>query len=90
MEWAEGLVYIYTNRKFLQTQLGTNPITCEKNMLFEYYMSAVSLNLNKGNTSKDDPLVSNEEKDQHEPLEFPVDDPSKDLSFSKLLIDVSI
>ncbi len=88
MEWAKDLVYIYT--KFFQKQLGTNPMTCKKNILFEYYMFDVNLNLDKGNTSKDDPLVSNEREDQHDPLELPTDDPSKDLSFSKLLIDVSI
>ncbi len=81
-------MYIYT--KFLQKQLGTNPMTCKKNILFEYYMFDVNLNLDKGNTSKDDPLVSNEREDQHDPLELPTDDPSKDLSFSKLLINVSI
>ncbi len=90
MEWVKDLVYIYTNRKFLQKQLGTNPMTCENNMLFEYYMFDVSLNLDECNTSKDDPLVSNEEEDQHDPLESPINDPSKDLLFSKLLIDVCI
>jgi hypothetical protein len=90
VEWVEDLVYIYTNRKLLQKQLNTNPMTFKKKILFEYYMSNVSLSLDKGNTSKDDPLVSNEEEDQHDPLEFPTNDPPKDLSFSKLLIDVNI
>jgi hypothetical protein len=59
-------------------------------MLFEYYMFDVSLSLNEGDTSKDDPLVSNEQEDQHDPLELPTNDPSKNLPFSKLLIDISI
>jgi hypothetical protein len=59
-------------------------------MLFENYMFDVLLNANKGGTSKDDPLLLNEEDNQHDPFEFPITDSSKDFSFSRLLSNVSI
>jgi hypothetical protein len=44
-------------------------------MLFENSMSNVLLSLDRGGTSKDDPLVSNEEENEHDPFEFPINDP---------------
>jgi hypothetical protein len=53
-----------------------NPTTWyKKNMLFENSMSNVLLSLNRGGTSKDDPLVSNEEENQDDLFEFPINDP---------------
>lgn len=59
-------------------------------MLFENSMFDVLLNLNKRGTSKDDPLMLDEENNQHDPFEFPTNDPSKDFSFSRLLSNASI
>ncbi len=70
---------------------GANPTTWyKKNMLFENFMFNVLLNLDKGGTSKDDPLMLNEKDNQHDPFEFPTNDSSKDFSFSRLLSNASI
>jgi hypothetical protein len=53
----------------------------DKNMLLKDFMSNVSLSLDGGDTLEDDPLVLDEEEDQHEPFEFPIDAPSKDFCF---------
>ncbi len=45
----------------------------KKHRLFEDSMFDVDKSLNKGNTLKEDPLVSNEDEDQHDPFEFPND-----------------
>ncbi len=45
----------------------------KKHMLFEDSMFNVDRSLNKGNTLKEDPLVSNENEDRHDPFEFPND-----------------
>lgn len=84
-------MHIYTNNKFMWKGLSDNPITWyEKIMLYEDFMSDVEGSSNKGNTSKEDLLMSNEDDDQHDPLKFPNDNPSKDLLFSKLLSNASI
>jgi hypothetical protein len=56
---------------------GANPTTLyKKNMLFENFVFNVLLSSDKGGgTSEDDPLVSNEEKNQHDLFEFPTNDP---------------
>jgi hypothetical protein len=59
-------------------------------MLYENFMFDVEGSLNKGNTSKENLLMSNEDNDQRDPFKFPNDHPLKDLLFSKLLSDVSI
>jgi hypothetical protein len=59
-------------------------------MLYEDFMSDVKGSSNKGNTSKENLLMSNEDNDQHDPFEFPNDDPSTKVLFSKLLSNVSI
>jgi hypothetical protein len=53
-------------------------------------MFDVLLNSNKGGTSKDDPLMLDEEDNQHDLFEFPINDPSKVFSFSRLLSNASI
>jgi hypothetical protein len=71
--------------------LNDNPIAWyEKNMLYEDFMSDVEGSSNKGNTSKKDLLMSNWDNDQHDTFEFPNDDPSKNLLFSKLLSNARI
>ncbi len=66
---------------------GANPTTWyKKYMLFENFMFDVLLNSNKGDTSKDDPLMLDEKKQPMWPFEFLTNDPSKDFSFSRLLV----
>ncbi len=61
-------MYIYTNNNLLQERLGVNPIAYnEKNMLSENFISYVDKSLNKKNTSKEDPLVSYEDKTNMSP-----------------------
>ncbi len=56
LEWAEILVYIYINIKFLQKQPNVNPTTWyEKNMLSKFFMFNVEKNEHEGNTLEDDP-----------------------------------
>jgi hypothetical protein len=50
-------------------------------MLLNDFMSNVSLSLDGGDTLEDDPLVLDEKEDQHDPFEFPINDPSKDFCF---------
>jgi hypothetical protein len=50
-------------------------------MLLNDFMSNVSLSSDGGDISEDDPLVLDGEEDQHDPFEFPIDDPSKDFFF---------
>jgi len=45
----------------------------KKHRLFEDSMFDVDKSLNKGNTLKKYPLVSNEDEDHHDPFEFPND-----------------
>jgi hypothetical protein len=59
-------------------------------MLYEDLMSNVEGSSNKGNTSEEDILMSNGDNDQHDPFEFPNDDPSNNLLFSKLLSNARI
>jgi hypothetical protein len=55
---------------------GANPTTWyKKNILFENSMFNVLLSSNRGGTLEDDPLVSNEEKNQHDFFEFSTNDP---------------
>ncbi len=55
---------------------GAYPTTWyKKYMLFENFMFNVLLSSNKGGTSEDDPLVSNEEENQHDLFKFPTNDP---------------
>jgi hypothetical protein len=53
----------------------------DKNMLLNDFMSDISLSLNGGDTLEDDPLVLDEKEDQHDPFEFPINDPSKYFCF---------
>jgi hypothetical protein len=46
--------------------------------------------LDKCNTTNEDLLMSNENKDQHDPFEFLANDLSKNLPFSRLLFDANI
>jgi hypothetical protein len=63
------------NSKIRRTN-GANPTTWyKKNMLLENSMFNVFLSLDRGGISKDDPLVSNEEENQHDIFEFPTNDP---------------
>jgi len=50
-------------------------------MLYEDFMFDVEGSSNKGNTLKKDLLMSNEDNDQHDPFEFPNDDPLTNLLF---------
>jgi hypothetical protein len=50
-------------------------------MLLKDFMSNVSLSLDGGDILEDDPLVVDEKEDQHDPFEFPIDDPSKNFRF---------
>lgn len=79
---CEDLVYIYINNKLMWKGLSDNPIAWyEKNMLYEDFMFDVEGSSNKGNTLKKDLLMSNEDNDQHDPFEFPNDDPLTNLLF---------
>jgi len=70
---------------------GANPTTWyKKYMLFENFMFNVLLNSNKGDTSKDDPLVLDENNNQHDPFEFLTNDQSKHFSFLRLLVNTKI
>ncbi len=84
-------MYIYTNNKFLRKQLGVNPATWyEKKMLFKNSMFDVDKNTDESDTSDKDPLVSNENKDQHDPFEFPNDDNLNNILFSILLSNATV
>ncbi len=59
----------------------------KKNMLFKDFMFDVDLNSNGNDTSEDNPLVLDEEEDQHDPFEFPTNKfPSKDFHFQDYYI----
>jgi hypothetical protein len=59
-----------------------NPTTWyKKNMLFENFMFNVFLSLNKDGRLEDDPLVLDEEENQHDLFEFPTNDHDKTFHF---------
>ncbi len=47
-------------------------------MLFEKIMFKVDGNENDDKTSKEDPLMLDEDLDQHDPFKFPINDPLED------------
>jgi hypothetical protein len=53
-------------------------------------MLNINGSLDKCNTTNEDLLMSNENKDQHDPFEFLTNDLSKNLPFSRLLFDANI
>jgi hypothetical protein len=55
-------------------------------MLSENSMSDVNESSNKGDTSKDNLLLSNEDENQPNPFKFLDDDPSKDLFVFKIVV----
>ncbi len=59
-------------------------------MLFDDLMFDIDGSLDKCNTTNEDLLMSNENKDQHDPFEFLANDLSKNLPFSRLLFDANI
>ncbi len=59
-------------------------------MLFNDLMLNINGSLDKCNTTNEDLLMSNENKDQHDPFEFLTNDLSKNLPFSRLLFDANI
>jgi hypothetical protein len=84
-------VYIYTNSKLLQEQLGANPTTWyKKNMLSKDSTFDVNESANESGTSDKTPLVSNENKDQHYPFKFPNDDHSDNILFPILLSNAMV
>ncbi len=59
-------MYIYTNSKLLREQLGANPTTWyEKNMLSKDSTFDVDKSANESDTLDKDPLVLDENEDQH-------------------------
>ncbi len=84
-------MYIYSNSKLLQEQLGANPTTWyKKNMLFKDSTFDVHESANESDTLDKNPLVSNENKDQHYPLKFPNDDHSYNILFPILLSNAMV
>lgn len=57
-------MYIYNNNKLRQEQPSANPITLyEKNMFFKDPLFNVDESSDKGDTLKEEPLMSNEDED---------------------------
>lgn len=56
-------------------------------MLFKYLMSNVDESLNESKSSIENPILLDENENQHEPFEFPNDD---NILFSRLLFNSTI
>ncbi len=91
LNWAEDLMYLYTNNKLLWERPSTNPMACyKKNMLSKDSMSQVDESVDENNSLDKDSKTSNELDEnevKHDPLEFPHDDK---IPFSRLLFNLTI